>query len=243
MFNELNGYLFKANKGFWENQHFNTKFFQAAHFWNDHMTAPMMWCCHQIWNNLWYSPPCPAAVLSWGWLARHWTLQLLHWDTVSYYCFVCVLVCLFWSSHESIGQAFCGFALVKCHHFCEMPLPLGDPLTPWLWATEPCCPCVWSAARCSEGQNNNTQYSKIGHHGWNHWFCDTWDSFSALLWMYIYLITGLISVIDSLLRHHFRSKEIGKFAKVDPVPQTLLQFGGRRQVLLQAGFHPPRRTG
>lgn len=59
--------------------------------------------------------------------------------------------------------------------------------------------------------------------------------------MYIYLISGLISVIDSLLRHHFRSKEIGKFAKVDTVPQALLQFGGRRQVLLQAGFHPPTR--
>lgn len=59
---------------------------------------------------------------------------------------------------------------------------------------------------------------------------------------YIYLISGLISVIDSLLRHHFWSKEGGKFAKVDTVPQTLLQFSGRRQVLLQAGFHPPKRT-
>lgn len=139
----------------------------------------MMWCCHQIWNNLWYFPPCLAAVLSWGWLARHWTLQLLHWDTVSYYWFVWVLVCFFLSNHGFKRAGLLWICTGQVSPFLwNNPLPLGDPLTPWLWATEPCCPCVWSAARCSEGQNNNTQYSKIGHQGWNHWFCDTWDSFT-----------------------------------------------------------------
>ena len=57
-----------------------------------------------------------------------------------------------------------------------------------------------------------------------------------------YLIAGLISVIDSFFRHHFWSKKVGKFAKIDTIPQSLLQFGGRGQVLLQAGLHPPEYT-
>lgn len=50
--------------------------------------------------------------------------------------------------------------------------------------------------------------------------------------MEIYLITGLISVIDPFLRHHFGGKKIAKFSKVDAIPQSLFQFCGRGQVLL-----------
>lgn len=48
----------------------------------------------------------------------------------------------------------------------------------------------------------------------------------------MYLITGLISVIDSFFRHYFWGKKVGKFAKVDAIPQSLFQFCGRGQVLL-----------
>lgn len=58
----------------------------------------------------------------------------------------------------------------------------------------------------------------------------------------IYLIAGLISVVDSFDRHHFWGEKVGKFAKVDTIPQTLLQFSGKRQFLLQAGLHPPKST-
>ena len=57
-----------------------------------------------------------------------------------------------------------------------------------------------------------------------------------------YLITGLISVIDPFFRHHFWGKKVSKFAKVDPISQSLLQFCGKGQVLLQAGFYPPENT-
>ncbi len=57
--------------------------------------------------------------------------------------------------------------------------------------------------------------------------------------MEMYLIAGLISVVDSFLRHHFWGEKVGEFAKVDTISQSLLQFCGSRQVLLQAGLHPP----
>lgn len=62
------------------------------------------------------------------------------------------------------------------------------------------------------------------------------------IWLEVYLITGLISVVDPFLRHHFGGEKVGKFAKVDAIPQSLLQFCGRGQVLLQAGLHPPEST-
>lgn len=48
----------------------------------------------------------------------------------------------------------------------------------------------------------------------------------------MYLIAGLISVVDLFHRHHFGGEKVGKFAKVDTIPQSLLQFCGRGQVLL-----------
>lgn len=60
--------------------------------------------------------------------------------------------------------------------------------------------------------------------------------------MEMYLIAGLISVVDSFLGHHFRGEKVGEFAKVDAVPQTLLQFSGRGQLLLQTGLYPPKNT-
>lgn len=47
-----------------------------------------------------------------------------------------------------------------------------------------------------------------------------------------YLIASLISVVDPFLRHQFGGEKVGKFAKVDTIPQSLLQFCGRGQVLL-----------
>lgn len=58
----------------------------------------------------------------------------------------------------------------------------------------------------------------------------------------MYLVAGLISVIDPFFRHHFWSEKVGKFAKIDTIPQSLLQFCGRGKVLLQAGLHPPEST-
>lgn len=123
---------------------------------NYHMTALLMWCCHQIWNNLWYFPLCLEVVC-------HKDESLIS-ELLSFSIEInCYYVCPslpFLSYPESNGQACCGF---ECQHLCEMPLPLGDPPTPWLWATEPCCPCVWSAARCSKGKNKNIQDTKIWH--------------------------------------------------------------------------------
>lgn len=60
--------------------------------------------------------------------------------------------------------------------------------------------------------------------------------------MEMYLIAGLISVVDPFLRHHFGGEKVGKFAEIDAVPQTLLQLGGWGQVLLQTGLYPPKNT-
>lgn len=131
-----------------------------------------MYCCHQIWNNLWYFPLCLEAVCHKDEPTRQrfsFSIIRINYDKVMH-----VLVCLFLSYCEPNGQAYCGLVLVKCHHFSGIRLPLGGPLTPWLWATEPCCPCVWSATRCSEGKNKNIQSTKIWRHIWNHWFCHTW---------------------------------------------------------------------
>lgn len=48
----------------------------------------------------------------------------------------------------------------------------------------------------------------------------------------MYLITGLISVVNLFLRNHFGSKKICKFAEVDAIPQSLLQLGGRGQIFI-----------
>lgn len=145
-----------------------------------------------------------------------------------------ILVSLFWRCLELNDRVYRASVRVskgeKMRH--QILLPLGDPPTPWPWATEPCCPCVWSAARCSGGKNKN----KI----WHYWLCGTHKPKHTRT--HTHLISGLISIVDSFLRHHFWGEEGGKFAKVDAIPQTLLQFSGRRQFLLQAGFHPPRRT-
>lgn len=173
--------------------HFNTKFFQAAHFRNYHMTAPMMWCCHQIWNNLWYFPPCLAAVLSWGWLARHWTRQLLHRDTVSYYWFMCVLVCLF-SGKPCQGSPF-----------LWSPPTFGRPtdsmaLSHWtvLSVCLKCSPLLWRPKQQYTVFKDRTSRME----SLILWHIRQFDT-SALLWMYIYIY---IPYIGTDLCHRFSSQ-------------------------------------
>lgn len=38
----------------------------------------------------------------------------------------------------------------------------------------------------------------------------------------MYLITGLISVVELFHGHHFGGKKVGEFPKVDTVPESLL---------------------
>lgn len=142
-------WFFKTIKGFGRtnpSKHFFKAFITWLYPWYDVVIS---------FEITWYFLLCLEVVCHKNESLSNGLFSFLHLDKLSNRL-MNILVRLFLSWLEWNGRVHRASVQVSKEGMRQrIPLPLGGPQTPWLWATELCCLCVWSAARCSAGKNKN----------------------------------------------------------------------------------------